>query len=210
MNKSKFEKTFAGVLVFNTDAWVADYTEIVQQQLAKIKSKSARKAFMENPDLRNGVQIQQEPFTDIPFFHLHNDNAIPYFVVNFEHNKGFFPSGNRDCECMFRYKGKEKGWLLLCELKYAHSEKTKESNVEEAYKQLKSTWNLCEQEHIFDKRRCHSYLNICLPGFSPINPFSSFYITQDEQLKWIRKNKIHLLGYNDVLIINEGILQVPQ
>lgn len=210
MTKSKIEKIFAGVQVFNADAYVADYTESVQLQLAKLQSRSARKAFMENPDLRNGVYIQQTPFTDIQFFHLHNDNAIPYYVVNFEQNKGFFPSGNRDCECLFRYKGKDKGWLLLCELKYNHSEETIRNNVETAYSQLRSTWELCEQNKVFDKRRCRSFLNITLPDFSYKAPFNSFILTQSEKLKWIKRNKIHLMGYNDVLIVNEGRLQVPQ
>ena len=208
MNKSKIERIFAGVQVYTTDAYVADYTERVQQHIQLLKSKKARHAYLQQPGLRNGVYIQMLPFDDIPYFHLQNSPRVSYYVVNFECNKGFFPLRKRDCECMFRYKG-GKGWLLLCELKYGQKDETIPDNVEKAYKQLKSTWELCEQKKVFDKRKCHSYWNISLPNSPEKVPFSSFLILQNEHIDWVKKNKIHLLGYNDVLIVNEGILQVP-
>lgn len=159
--------------------------------------------------MRNGVNIQTSPFDDIAFFHLQNTSCISYYVVNFEVNKGFFPSGKRDCECLFRYNGR-KGWMLLCELKYNQKQKTIPNNVEEAYEQLKSTWELCKQKQLFDKKKCHCYWNISLPNHSQHVPFNSFLISQGERLDWLKKNKIYLLGYNEVLIVNEGILQVPQ
>lgn len=209
MNKSKIEKTFVGIQIFSTDAYVADYTEKVQQYLKRLKSKQERTTYLQQAGLRNGVNIQTSPFDDISYFHLQNIPRISYNVINFENNKGFFPSGKRDCECLFRYKGR-KGWLLLCELKYNQKEKTIPNNVEEAYLQLKSTWELCLQKQLIDKRRCRCYWNISLPNYSLNVPFSSFLFSQDEQIEWQKKNKVHLLGSNDVMIVNGGILQVPQ
>lgn len=208
MIKSKIEQTFVDVQIFCTDAYVADYTEKVQQHLKTLNTTKARKAYRKQPGLRDGVHIQTIPFDDISYFHLQNTPGISYYVVNFENNKSFFPSGKRDCECLFRYKGK-KGWSLLCELKYNQKEKTIPNNVEEAYEQLKSTWELCVHKQLFGKKRCHCYWNISLPNYSLNVPFSSFLISQSEQIEWRKKNKIQLLGYNDVLIVNEGILQVP-
>lgn len=98
---TKIESTFNDVVVCYGDIWVADYTE---------KTKVLPK------EDRRGVIIQESPFEDIAAFHLQNRGNIGILAVNFERNKGFFPQGVYDCECMFRPKGVGKGWLLLCEL----------------------------------------------------------------------------------------------
>lgn len=99
---TNIEKSFNGVQTIAGDVWVADYTEATKT-LA--------------PEERRGVVIQDSNFDDIASFHLQNTAGIGLLAVNFEKNKGFFPKGVKDCECMIRPKDVGKGWLLLCELK---------------------------------------------------------------------------------------------
>lgn len=185
---NKIEKTFANVQLFSSNIYVADYT---------LQTGSKKK-----------VTIQDSPFNDIQYFTLQNDSKLPVLAVNFEHNKGFFPSGVRDCECMMHIQNVKDGWLLLCELKYCQ-ENNIASNADEAYDQLVSTWQLMADRKLFNKRRTNSYLNISVPDHSIRAPFVAFCATQDDKIRWMRKKKIHLLGYNEVLVVNEGILTVP-
>lgn len=192
MSKSKIETAFNGVSVHGGDVWVADYTELSK----------------DHPEhLHKGVCIQDVPFDDISSFHLSNPNGVVFYAVNFEHNKGFFPEAVNDCECMFRVKSVNKGWVLLCELKYC-KEKNLTDNVDKAYSQLKSTWQLIVDKGIVDARRVKTYFNISVPEHANRAPFDAFMNSQDEKLEWLKKYKIHLLGYNDVVVVNKGILRV--
>jgi len=186
---NRIEETFAQVQTISSNIYVADYTQQTFSQ--------------------KGVVIQDEPFSDIQYFELHNGRCLPIVAVNFEHNKGFFPKGIRDCECLLRIKDVNDGWMLLCELKYCMSNNI-DYNADEAYKQLKSTWQLMLDRKLFDKRHTRSYLNISVPDHSDKAPFISFRATQNDQLRWLKRNRIHLLGYNDLLVVNEGRLMVPQ
>ena len=180
-------KTFARVLEFDGDVYVADYTN---------QTNSSMK-----------VKIEDQPFDDISFFHLHNEHNVPLWAVNLEENSTFIPKGIGNCECMFRVRNVEKGWWLLCELKYCLA-KNLESNADTAYQQLLDTWKLLVARKVINIRHNKTYLNISIPDHSDRAPFVSFYSTQDEQISWRKRNKIHLLGHNDVLVVNEGILQV--
>ena len=194
---NRVDRAFRGVRSFAGDVWVADYTE-----QTRYKPEEDRKA----------VVISEADLGDIGTFHLQNDYGVAFWGVNFEENKDFFPEGVQDCECMFKAKNVTKGgWLLLCELKYnLDKDPNNEQNAEKAYSQLKDTWNLLKERHLFNSRKCHTYLNIAMPSHEAGKaPFSAFLVPQDEQLKWIKKNKIHLMGYNEILIVNEGILLAP-
>lgn len=161
---------------------------------------------------RKGVVISEAEPDDIGAFHLQNNHSVPFWGVNFEENKDFFPDGVKDCECLFKAKNVTKGgWLLLCELKYnLDKEPNNAQNAEKAYSQLKDSWNLLKEQHLFNTRKCRTYLNIAMPSHEAQRaPFSAFLLPQDEQLEWIKNNKIHLMGYNELLIVNEGILLAP-
>lgn len=190
---TKIEKIFSGVLSVSGDVWVADYTE------------STKKLPKED---RKGVVVQDSAFTDISSFHLKNPSGVELLTVNFEKNKGFFPEGVHDCECMIRPKKVGKGWLLLCELKYCKSENICD-NADKAYKQLIDTWRLLETKRVFDKKHCKVFLNISIPdhNYSLEPPFMEFIGSQDEQLEYLKKHKLHLWGVNNVLCVNSGILQ---
>ena len=189
MGKSKFEKAFTNLQSFDSDVYMADYT---------LQTNSAKK-----------VVIQNLPFDDIAYFHLENEPSLELLAVNFERNKGFFPSGVRDCESLLKVKNVNDGWFLLCELKYC-LEKNISNNADSAYRQLVNTWQLLVGRKLLNAKRSRSYFNIAVPDHSEKAPFSSFIATQDDQIKWRKKHKIHLLGHNDVLVVNEGILIVPQ
>lgn len=188
---TKIEKTFNGVMVCHGDIWVADYTE---------KTKGFPK------EGRKGVTIQETPFLDIASFHLQNRNNTEILAVNFERNKGFFPQGVHDSECMFRPKEVGKGWLLLCELKYCKLDNICE-NANKAYSQLIDTWKLLDGRKFYDRKHCKVFLNISAPEHNfDLAPFNGFVANQDEQLEYLKKHKLHLLGINSVLVVNSGIL----
>lgn len=190
---TKIEEIFSGVITVSGDVWVADYTE---------STKNLPK------ELRKGVVVQDSLILDISSFHLENPNNIELLAVNFEKNKGFFPMGVHDCECMIRPKEVGKGWLLLCELKYCLFDNICQ-NADKAYKQLIDTWNLLLKRRIFDKKHCKVFLNISFPdhNYSIEPPFLEFIGTQDVQLEYLKKHKLHLWGVNNVLCVNSGILQ---
>jgi len=179
---------FTNVMEFDSDVFVADYTNQTNSEV--------------------GVKIERSPFTDITYFHLHNDKSVPLWVVNFEENSSFFPVKTGNCECMFRVRNVEKGWWLLCELKYCLA-KNIATQADSAYQQLISTWELLVKRKVISKRHVKTYINISIPDHSDRAPFVSFYATQDERIKWRKQNRLYLLGHNDVLVVNEGILQVP-
>lgn len=185
---NNLESRFNNVRKFDSDVFVADYTN--------------------QTNSKEGVRIEGSPFSNIAYFHLHNENSVPLWVVNFEENVTFFPAKTGNCECMFRVRNVEKGWWLLCELKYC-LEMNIATQADSAYQQLVSTWKLLVERKVIGKRHEKTYLNISVPDHSERAPFVSFYATQDEQITWRKKNKVFLLGHNDILVINEGILQVP-
>lgn len=188
---TKIESTFKDVKVCAEDVWVADYTERTKQ-LSKEK--------------RKGVVIQEAAFDDIASFHLQNKSRLEILAVNFERNKGFFPDGVQDCECKFRPKNVGKSWLLLCELKYCKYENIC-ANANKAYRQLINTWSLLDGKGFYDRKHCKVFLNISMPEHDyDLTPFSGFVANQDEQLEYMKKHKLHLLGINSVLAVSAGIL----
>ena len=193
---TKLERTFSKVKTYTGDVWVADYT-LQTQSLPK--------------EERMGVVISDTELSDISCFHLHNDSHIEMLGVNFEEHKSIFPEGCGDCECLFRAKDVNLGgWLLLCELKYGKDELPNNiANAGKAFDQLYDTWNLLKDKKVFVVKKCNSFLNISMPTHGNETPFDSYLCLQDEKLEWLHQNKIKLMGVNDLLIINKGILQVP-
>lgn len=192
---TKIETFFKDVQTFGSDVWVADYTN---------KTNHLPKG------QRRGVEIQGSEFLDIKSFHLQNESNLEILAVNFEHNKGFFPDGVRDCECFFRPKNVGKGWVLLCELKYCQdSPNNILSNANSAYDQLMDTWQLLDGKGFYDRKHCKIFFNISIPEheYNLCPPFEGFIGNQDERIDFRRKHRIHLFGVNNILAINSGILQ---
>ena len=181
-------KLFLKVQEYDTDVYLADYTKQTESTI--------------------GVTISDAPFTDINYFHLHNAIGLPLWVINFEENTTFIPKGISNCECLFRVRNVEKGWWLLCELKYC-LEKNIDTQSDIAYHQLQETWQLLVERRVINQRHSKVYWNISIPDHSNRAPFISFYSTQNEQIRWRKQHHVYLLGHNDVLVINEGILNVP-
>ena len=189
----ELSEKFHGVVVMDGDAWVADYTESTQK--------------LDKAD-RKGVVIADVPFDDIAAFHLVNHDRIPYYAINFEKNKSFFPKNRKDCECMFRCKDViEGGWLLLCELKYGKDKEPNNSdNAQKAYHQLMDTWNLLKEKNVINPKQCRAFLNISMPTHL-CPPFESFAVTQMEIIRLKKKFNVVIMGVNEMLIVNKGILK---
>lgn len=189
----ELEKMFHHVEEYDGDVWVADYTEATRRM---------------GKDCQKGVVISSNPIHDISSFHLVNKDGIWYYAVNFEDNKDFFPNGRKDCECMFRCKEVvEGGWLLLCELKYClDKEPNNSQNAAKAYLQLLDTWSLLEERGVLNKKQCRSFLNISMPSHRK-PPFDSFVVTPADRIQLKREKNIILMGVNEILIVNKGILR---
>lgn len=187
--------------LYDGDTYVADYTEAWQQ---------AHKAGLPEPE-NSGVVISEQSFADIKSFHLKNDNQVEYWGVNLEKNKSLFASGEKDCECVFQSaKFKKKGWLLLLELKYCKDEERNlTDNLDKAVKQVTQTYQTLVSSKIVDSEQLRVYCNIAAPPSSR-EPFTSFLTTQDAAKKLLDGSKIHLLGFNEVLIMNEGYIKPPK
>lgn len=201
--KKNLEEIFADMSCYDSDVWVADYTE-------PSKRKGWKMTAEERKVLPTGVHIRTTAFTDVAAFHLENEKHIDFWGVNFENHKSFFPSGKRDCECMFRVMDVEKGWILLCELKYSlDKEKNNLKAAENAYEQLKNTWEVLKARVRLD-RHCKVYFNLSFPEHQEDFPFSDFVFDQEDRLKWKEKHHVTIFGANDMLIVTNGSLMVPK
>lgn len=186
----KIDEAFHSVKCFNGDAYVADYTNQTQNEA--------------------GVCLSETAPEDIHYFHLVNRHNVEYWGVNFEENAGFFEKGINQCECMFASKNaKKKGWGCLVELKYC-LKKNVAGNSESAFVQLKNTLAYLTRKEVVSTARHRVYLNISIPDHSHKEPFLSFISTQDETLNALKANRVQILGYNEVLILNESYLRVPR
>lgn len=180
---------FHSIKEYSADAFVADYTN--------------------QTNSKQGVCILETAPDDIYYFHLQNPRHIVYWGVNFEENPSLF-KGINQCECMFVSKqAKKKGWICLVELKYC-KEKNIEINSESAFFQLKETLKYLIEKEVIDPKRHRIYLNVSIPEFSAREPFLSFMQTQDEIIEQLQENKIQILGYNRVLIMNEAFIKIPK
>lgn len=185
----KIDEAFNNVKSFDGDAYVVDYTNLTHSE--------------------KGVEISSVK-PDIHYFHLINKKHVEYWGVNFEENAKFFEKGTNQCECMFVSKNaRKKGWSCLVELKYC-LEKNITGNSESAFLQLKGTLSYLIEKNVIDLKRHRVYLNISIPDHSHKEPFLSFMATQDETISALAEHKIMVLGYNEVLILNEGFLKVPK
>lgn len=187
---NQLSELFPTICSHSVDVYVADYTNLTQ---------SARK-----------VEISEEPFGDISYFHLRNPRRVRLVSVNLECNKSLV-QGTKQCECLFRSSNaKKKPWLLLLELKYClDKEVNLKDNAEYALTQLNDTHQVLISKggEVFTNNRV--YMNISIPDHSHRQPFSNFIYPQNMILKYFEVNKIQLLGYNSLEVLNESYIKVP-
>lgn len=180
---------FPKASLYDGDVYVADYTNQTNSE--------------------SGVCILQEPADDIAHLHLENPRHIRFWGVNFEEHPAFF-KGLSNCECMFvSAKARKRAWACLAELKYC-LEKNIETNSEHAFSQLEKTLNHLIKENVLTLSLHRIYLNVSIPDHSHREPFLSFMVTQDEVITQMQKTGVVILGYNNLLILNESFLRVPQ
>lgn len=106
-------------------------------------------------------------------------------------------------------RASSKGWVCLVELKYC-LEKNIERNAGDAFKQLYETLNKLVELNIVDYKSHRIYLNISIPEHSHRAPFTAFQNTQDDLLECLYTHKVKVLGYNEVLILNECFIRPPK
>ncbi len=182
-------ESFAKHQEVSTDSFVVDYTQ---------QTSSKRK-----------VEIIHEVPMDIAYFHLQNPRNIYYWAINLEENPSVL-KGSDQCECIFASsRATSKGWVCLVELKYC-LEKNIEGNSEHALEQLCETMNKLIELDIIAHNRHRIFLNISVPEHSNREPFTSFQGLQEDRLKLLETHRVKLLGYNQVLVLNEGFIKVPK
>lgn len=184
---------FEKAKLYKADCYVADYT---------LQTKNQR-----------GVELSETPFKDIAFFHLSNPAKIAYWGVNFEEHAAFFKDSVThttlsQCECMFvSHHANRKAWACLVEMKYC-LENNIESNAQKAYKQLFDTLAYLKENGVLSDQTHRFYLNYSVPDYSNREPFTSFRFTPEDLLEF-KKQGIILLGYNNVLVLNEAYVKIP-
>lgn len=180
--------TFSTAQKYAGDVYVVDYTNSTN-------------------NLR-GVEILQEVPNDISYFHLINKKSVHYWGINLEKHKKFFDK-QRQCECMFiSSDSPRKPWVCLVELKYC-LEKNIGTNADSAFEQLVATKNKLIDEKLISENS-KIYLNISIPEYSIKEPFTSFLTSPNEYLLSVKKDNVHILGYNSLLILNETYINVPK
>ena len=185
---------FEKAKLYSADCYVADYT---------LQTENKR-----------GVELSESPFGDIASCHLANPSHIAYWGINFEEHNAFFKdSVTREtlsqCECMFEsHHAKKKAWACLIEMKYC-LEKNIEDNAPKAYSQLLDTLDYLKKKEVLSDQTHRFYLNFSVPDHSNKEPFTSFFFTPDELLKYKREQGIIILGCNNVLVLNEAFVKVP-
>lgn len=186
-------KTFPNMPIHHSDLYVADYTQ---------QTNSER-----------GVEISEVAFADIESCHFKNPNKIKFASINNEKHRNVFSSddGKSVTQCDYMavsLNAKKKGWICLVEFKYC-MEKNVVDNAIGAYSQIRKTFDFLVSKSILNLDTHRIYFNVSIPDHSHKEPFSSFVFSQDEIIETKRKDKIHLLGYNELTIYNEGRLYFP-
>ena len=75
-----------------------------------------------------------------------------------------------------------------------------------AYQQLLDSWLLLEERGLIHPKQCRSFLNIPMPSHS-VPPFDSFVVSQDKRLKLKKERNVIVMGVNEVIVVNKGILR---
>ena len=186
---------FHSIHTYCNDCYVADYSEQTKNQ--------------------RGVELSEEPFDDIAYFHLQNDPHIKYQCVNFEENPEFFRKESdprkrlSQCECMFvSSEDVPTQWVCLLEMKYCN-EKNIGKRSNKAYRQLENTLDVLKDKGVIDSEKYRVYFNISIPDHSNKEPFDAFHFSPADKLELLRTKKIHLLGYNSLLVLDGTNLKAP-
>lgn len=187
-------RIFGNAEIYSTDAYLMDYS---YQTLS-----------------RKGVEIHPTKPIDINAMHLSNPSMLKYWAVNFEQHSDFFKRADglkvSNCEAMFTAQGFDTPWMLLVELKYG-KEKNAKRNTKDAKDQLLDTLDYLIEKNVVTHESHYFYLNSSAPAYDTMEPFLNFKQTQTERLEILRKSgyKVHMLGYNDLLIISDSQIGIP-
>lgn len=185
------EKYFYKSQIFESDSYVADYTNAT--------------------DSKKGVMISSEPFDDIAYFHLEvrSNNEIKYLAVNLEEYPAFI-DGIDNCECVFSALSKYRHpWLLLLETKYCQPDNI-ESYTYKAFIQMNETFKKLVEKGLTDRERGNVYFSFSVPGHTDRRPFGAFTLSQNETLKTLKDSGVHLLGENTLLVATASHILVPK
>lgn len=185
------ETYFKKAQTYIGDCYVADYTD---------RTSSER-----------GVEISEEPFDDIGYFHLKKKHAvgIEYIGVNFEEHPVFI-KGIQNCECMFVSKSdKGKPWLMMLEMKYCDSDNI-EGYTYKAYTQMRETFDKVEREGVLQAKDYRRYFVYSVPEHTDKIPFGEFTRSQNDTLRQYEEEGIKLIGNNRMLIATPQYLFEPK
>ena len=193
--KTKVESHFPHHTVsdFNSDIYIADYTEQTK-----------------NDTTKKGLEISITKPTDIRSFLIRNGKSILFHAVLFDKNSFVnvtTGSSLTHCEstCFSSAEYDRGPWILFLELKYCqpHS-KHQKVNIEKAKSQLVDTYKHYKDQGIINnKQQC--YLVVSFPFFSI--PFPNFLTTQAE-VKKMKFKRVIFRGVNELKIKNEYKLEV--
>lgn len=185
--------------IYNEDVFVSDYTQYSNG--GGILQASFR-----------GVVIDTEDKGIIPSFLLTDRNRYPFVSINNERNPALFRRIDgticSQCECIFyaHRNDNRRGWMMFLELKYCKPNNI-HANISDGISQLIATIRLVmDEKKVFDKKRFKKYLVISTPGIKPIDPFDSFYFSQDFLLTIKEETGATLVASNEAHILTPANL----
>lgn len=196
MIKTKIKEEFPnhGILSFEHDIYVVDYTDKTKQERTLAKFEDAQQAA-----LIMGVEVLDEKPNDIESFNLKNPLPIIVGVTIYDQNSFVDKEGlpESQCECaIFPFNSTDKSWVCLLETKYCDDQnKRKKRNLPKAINQLKATLSYLENKAVVNKKNS-IYLIVSFPKI-PSLPFQSSVITPGLLLE-LKRN------HNAVLNITNG------
>ena len=180
--------------IYKEDVYVSDYTQYSNE------GGSLSAPF-------RGVVIDTEDKGIIPSFLLTDKNRYPFIAINFDRNPALFRRKDgttcSHCECVFfaHRNDNRRGWMVFLELKYCKPGNVYNSMLD-GISQLKATIHFIMNEtKEFDKKRFKKYLVISTPGITPIDPFDSYYFSQDFLLTVKEDTGATLVASNEAHIL---------
>ena len=185
--------------IYSEDVFVTDYTQYSSEDGSLHSS------------LR-GVVIDTEDKGIIPSFLLTDKNRYPFIAINNERNPALFRRRDgtmcSQCECIFyaHRNDNRRGWMMFLELKYCKPGNIF-VNIMDGISQLKATIHfVMDEAKVFDKKRFKKYLVISTPGITPIDPFDSYYFSQDFLLTIKAETGAILVASNEAHILTPARL----
>lgn len=183
------KEVFAQSPIYNSDCYVADYSE--HDRINHI-----------SPSRKVCVDCVMPP---IDHFHLVNRQGIDILAVNFEQYPEY--RNGHNCEAMLTsLTGAHRPWVLFIELKYCQPHNPGDdtqlclyNHCSYAIDQLRYTFARIAEKGVISRKSHNIYANFVAFGLDVPEPFTAFNLSQDAIIAFKDETGITLLGNQSLL-----------